>query len=168
MKSIPPPPLAPEDYPRATAALLTLLGYGVLNALRADIAYFILLCLGAVACTFWEEIRPRLASSRALNVLVLLGCFTFLFCTEFSGAARAIWLDNIESWMSGAFPQSADLAELIFNVLRGFYVLYLIISGIQVFIAGRRQEGLWEAAQLPLLSLLIIGVVDVVSGFIVT
>jgi hypothetical protein len=99
---------------------------------------------------------------------MLLGFFTSLSCTEFAGAAHAVWLDSIESWMTGAFPDSSDLATLIFNVLRGFYVIYLIISGIQVFIALRRQEGLWEAAQLPLISLLIIGVIDIVAGFIVT
>lgn len=160
--------IAPKDYRRATAFILTLLGCGVLNALHADIIYFFLLCGLGAGSGFWDEIRPRLGSNRALTTLVSFGLITFLSCSEFTGAAHAIWLDNIEGWMTGAFPSSTDLAALIFNVLRGFYVLYLIISGIQVFVAGRRQEGLWEAAQLPLLSLLIIGVVDVVAGFIVT
>lgn len=156
------------NSPLAEKFALTLIGYGILNTLQADLIYFFLLFITAVGSIFWEDIRVRSGQAKVLSWMILTGFLTALFVTQFSGVAHALWLDNIEQWMSGAFPQSTELATLIFNVMRAFYVLYLIASGIGVFIAARRQEGLWEAVQLPLLSLLIIGVVDVVAGFIVT
>ena len=159
--------LTPKQHSRASIFVLILLGYGILRVVHADVVYFIILTLLGGCCLFGDNIRPHLSRNRTLTTLILFGFFLFLFCTELAGTAHAIWLESIETWMTGAFPDSSDLAALIFNVLRGFYVIYLIISGIQVFIALRRQEGLWEAAQLPLISLLIIGVIDIVAGFIV-
>ena len=168
IKSFSPKSLPPKQYSQLGILVLTLLGLGLLNVLHADIVYLVLAGLAGAFCVLREKIRFRLANHRILSTLMLSGFFLFLFCTEFAGTAHAVWLDSIETWMTGAFPDASDLATLIFNVLRGFYVIYLIISGIQVFIALRRQEGLWEAAQLPLISLLIIGVIDIVAGFIVT
>ena len=161
------PKLSRQQYRQVGICVLTLLGYGILTALRADFTWMVVLALVATGCLSWDSIRPRLASHRALFTLILLGFFGFLFCTEFAGDAHGIWLESIESWMTGAFPDSTDIVTLIFNVLRGFYVVYLIISGINVFLSLRRQEGLWEAAQIPLISVLIVGVVDIVGGFVV-
>ncbi|MBR8831710.1 MAG: hypothetical protein N5P05_002698 [Chroococcopsis gigantea SAG 12.99] len=162
------PPRELKNPDLAAKFALTLIGYGILNTLRADLVYFFLLFVAGVSAIFWRDILRHSKQSRIISWMVLTGFLTAGFIAQFSGAAQAVWLDNIESWMSSAFPQSTALATLIFSVMRAFYVLYLIASGIGVFIAARRQEGLWEAVQLPLLSLLIIGVVDVVAGFIVT
>ena len=147
--------------------ILTLLGLGILDIIGAKLAYFLLISVVGISLAYRDSLRPLLVRQRFLMRLVLISFLSAVFWGHFTGTAHALWLDDIETWMAGVFPDSADLAQLIFNTLRAFYVLFLIISGINVFLAGRRQEGLWEAAQLPLLSLIIVGVIDIVSGFII-
>jgi hypothetical protein len=156
-----------NQSPQNATLILTLLGLGILHIIGAELAYFLLLSMVGISLAYQDSLRPLLLRQKFLMRLVVVSFLTTVFWVHFTGTAQALWLDDIESWMTGAFPDSADLAQLIFNTLRAFYVLFLIISGINVFLAGRRQEGLWEAAQLPLLSLIIVGVIDIVSGFII-
>ena len=156
-----------NQSPQNATLIVTLFGLGILHLLGAQLAYFLLISLVGISLASQDSLGPLLRNQRVCHRLVLISFLTTVFLVHFSGPAHALWLDDIETWMTGAFPDSADLAQLIFNTLRAFYVLFLIISGINVFLAGRRQEGLWEAAQLPLMSLIIVGVIDIVSGFII-
>ncbi|ACB54330.1 hypothetical protein cce_4984 [Crocosphaera subtropica ATCC 51142] len=148
--------------------LITIFGIGILGVLHADISFFILALLFGCALGFWDSLYGNLNNHRFLMRLVVVGALTGFFLVNFGGAAHALWLDNIEQWMTGAFPNATAIAELIFNVLRAAVVIYLAIAGVQIFLAIKRQEGFFEAAQLPLAALLIISVVDIIAGFVVT
>ena len=131
--------------------ILTMIGTGILSAVHADISLFIIAILFGYAIAFWNDLAGNFNSQRFLMRLVVVGALTGFFLVNFGGTAHA-----------------TEIAELIFNVIRAAVVIYLAISGVQIFMAIKRQEGFFEAAQLPLASLLIISVVDIIAGFVVT
>ncbi len=144
-----------------------MLGTGILGVINADISFFIIALGLGMGIAYWDSIKHQMGNSRFLLQIAVVGCLTAFFLMNFGGTANAAWLDNVESWMTGAFPTSTDIASLVFNVIRAAYVIYLAVSGVLVFVALKRQEGFFEAAQLPLASLLIVGVVDAIAGFII-
>ncbi len=147
--------------------IITLLGDAILGILHADISLFILtLAIGLVAA-FWEDLYGKLRSPSILMRFVVVGALTAFFILNFAGEANAAWLQNIESWMTTSFPDATEIATLIFNVLRAIVVIFLAVQGVLVFLAIKRQEGFFEAVQLPVIALLVISVVDIIAGFVI-
>jgi hypothetical protein len=69
--------------------------------------------------------------------------------------------------MQGVFPQGGNAIPLVFNVLRGLFLLYLAISIVQVVQAGRNDEDWKTLARTPLIILIAVVLGDVLTGFII-
>ncbi len=90
-----------------------------------------------------------------------------LFVLNFlASPASAQFLNQTEGWMTSSFPQAATFAPLIFNAIRLSVVIYIIIAGIGVFQAMKRDEE-WQALlKVPIVLVVMIGVIDVAVGMV--
>lgn len=148
--------------------LLTVIGTAILGICRADISLFILPVAMGLVAGFWDDLRGKATTTSILMRFALIGILVAFFFTAFSGQAHAVWLEDIETWMTTSFPGTSAIAALVFNVIRAIVVVLLAVSAVQVFMAIKRQEGLFEAAKLPIVTLLILEVVDITAGFVIT
>ena len=82
--------------------------------------------------------------------------------------AQAQFLNNAQQWMQGAFPNiDATIVELVFNVLRALFLLYLAISLVRIINAARQDEDWQQLARTPLIILITVVMGDILTGFIV-
>ncbi len=103
----------------------------------------------------------------------LYGLAFTLLCTIFlldltTAPAQAQFLNNAQQWMQGAFPNiDATIVELVFNVLRALFLLYLAISLVRIINAARQDEDWQQLARTPLIILITVVMGDILTGFIV-
>jgi hypothetical protein len=98
--------------------------------------------------------------------LTLLGTIFLLDLT--TAPAQAQFLNNAQQWMQGAFPNiDATIVELVFNVLRALFLLYLAISLVRIINAARQDEDWQQLARTPLIILITVVMGDILTGFIV-
>ena len=96
----------------------------------------------------------------------LLGTIFLLDLT--TAPAQAQFLNNAQQWMQGAFPNiDATIVELVFNVLRALFLLYLAISLVRIINAARQDEDWQQLARTPLIILITVVMGDILTGFIV-
>lgn len=156
-----------KDDQKFGCLLLTVIGTAILGVCRADISLFILPVATGLVAGFWDDLRGKGTTPSIIMRFALIGILVAFFFTAFSGQAHALWLEDIETWMTDSFPNTTDIAALVFNVIRAIVVVLLAVSAVQVFMAIKRQEGLFEAAKLPIVTLLILEVVDITAGFVI-
>lgn len=68
-------------------------------------------------------------------------CGTFFLLNALSTPAQAQFFQNAETWMTGQFTGAGEAIPLVFNVLRGLFLIYLGIydrKGNLGLKAGRR------------------------------
>lgn len=81
--------------------------------------------------------------------------------------ASAQFFSRAESWMTGAFPGvDAAVVQLVFNVLRGIFIIYLGISLVRVIAAARNDEDWQTLARTPLIILIAVTLGDILAGLI--
>ena len=68
--------------------------------------------------------------------------------------------------MTSSFPQAATFAPLIFNAIRLSVIIYIIIAGIGVFQAMKRDEEWQSLLKVPVVLVVMIGVIDVSVGMV--
>jgi hypothetical protein len=69
--------------------------------------------------------------------------------------------------MTGQFPNAEQVIPLVFNVLRGLFVLYLGISLVRVVQAARQDDDWQNLARTPLIILIAVSMGDILAGMIV-
>lgn len=69
--------------------------------------------------------------------------------------------------MTGVFPDASTVIPLIFNVLRGLFLLYLGIALVKVINAAREDEDWKQLARTPLIILIAVTMGDVLAGLII-
>ncbi|MGL5194590.1 MAG: hypothetical protein ACRC8Y_13470 [Chroococcales cyanobacterium] len=84
-----------------------------------------------------------------------------------SGAAMAQFFQGGEDWMSGQFPEAGGVIPLVFNVLRGIFLIYVGIALVKVINAVRQDEDWQTLARQPLIILICITLGDVLTNLIV-
>ena len=99
---------------------------------------------------------------------ILLAIVTVIFMLDFATApASAQFLKNAETWMTGAFTGiSADAVKLVFNVLRGLFLVYLGISLVRIVNAARNDEDWQNLARTPLIIAVTIVLGDILAGLV--
>jgi hypothetical protein len=107
--------------------------------------------------------RYRLSWQAALLVAMV----AMFFLNGISQPASAQFFGQAEQWMTGQFPQGGTVIPLVFNTLRGLFVLYLGISLVKVVQAARQDEDWQNLARTPLIILIAITLGDILSQFIV-
>ena len=107
--------------------------------------------------------RYRLSWQAGLLVAVA----AMFFLNGISQPASAQFFGQAEQWMTGQFPQGGEVIPLVFNVLRGLFILYLGISLVKVVQAARQDEDWQNLARTPLIILIAITMGDLLSQFII-
>jgi hypothetical protein len=135
-----------------------------------------LVLLTAIAIAFPKQSNAVLTNfdtlQRKLGIKLYGLAFTLLgtiFLLDLTTApAQAQFLNNAQQWMQGAFPNiDATIVELVFNVLRALFLLYLAISLVRIINAARQDEDWQQLARTPLIILITVVMGDILTGFIV-
>ena len=99
---------------------------------------------------------------------ILLAIVAVIFMLDFATApASAQFLKNAETWMTGAFTGiSTEAIKLVFNVLRGLFLVYLGISLVRIVNAARNDEDWQNLARTPLIIAVTIVLGDILAGLV--
>lgn len=127
--------------------------------------------LAGCASLFW---RKRFAPGRAsrqltltpkLAVAGLLGLF--FLATLLATPAQAQFFGTAETWLQSNFGSAAgDAIPLVFNVLRGLFLLYVGVSLIRVVNSARHDEDWQTIARTPLIVVIAVTAADILTGLI--
>ncbi len=125
---------------------------------------------GGLASQIWEkQLTPIWKWSRRYRLpgVLFIGSSTLYLLNALASPASAQFMNNAQNWMSSTFPQGGTAIPLVFNVLRGLFILYIGISIVQMVQASRNGEDWKSLAQTPLIILIAVVLGDVLTGFIV-
>ena len=99
--------------------------------------------------------------------LCSVGALRVVLATAQPEAANAQFFKNAETWMKGKFTGADKAIEIIFNVLRGLFLIYLGISLVKVVQAGRQDQDWQDLARTPLIIVIAVVLGDILATFIV-
>ena len=68
---------------------------------------------------------------------------------------------------SGKFTGADKAIEIVFNVLRGLFLIYLGISLVKVIQAARQDQDWQDLARTPLIIVIAVSLGDILATFIV-
>jgi hypothetical protein len=117
--------------------------------------------------------RPRSRQVRRFNQRnywlssLLLVVAALFFLTSMATPAQAQFFNTAEQWMTGQFAGADEVIPIVFNVLRGLFLLYLGISLVRVVQAARQDEDWQQLARTPLIILIAVTLGDVLANLIV-
>lgn len=86
---------------------------------------------------------------------------------QFFGKAEKFFKDNLAQGANNNSGGTDTAVSLIFNVLRGIFLLYIAVSLIGVINAVRKDEDWQSIARTPLLVVLAVTIADVMTGFVI-
>ncbi len=115
--------------------------------------------------TNFEKLQRRMG----INLYgVLFAIVAVIFMLDFATApASAQFLNNAETWMTGAFTGiSAEAIKLVFNVLRGLFLVYLGISLVRIVNSARNDEDWQNLARTPLIIAVTVVIGDILAGLV--
>ena len=115
--------------------------------------------------TNFEKLQRRMG----INLYaILFSLVAVVFVLDFATApASAQFLNGAETWMKSAFTGiSGDTIALIFNVLRGLFLLYLGISLVRIVNSARNDEDWQTLARTPLIIAVTVVLGDILSGLV--
>ncbi|MBO3458428.1 hypothetical protein [Aetokthonos hydrillicola] len=115
--------------------------------------------------TNFEKLQRRMG----INLYgTLLAIVAVIFMLDFATApASAQFLNNAETWMTSAFTGiSADAIKLVFNVLRGLFLVYLGISLVRIVNSARNDEDWQNLARTPLIIAVTVVIGDILAGLV--
>ena len=101
----------------------------------------------------------------ATPTYIFLG--TSLFLNILSTPAKAQFFQNAETWMTSQFTGAGEAIPLVFNVLRGLFLLYLGISLVKVIQASRQDEDWQNLARTPMIILIAVTIGDILANLII-
>ena len=99
--------------------------------------------------------------------LVSVFTLTMVLTTFHPEAANAQFFKNAETWMKGKFTGADKAIEIVFNVLRGLFLIYLGISLVKVIQAARQDQDWQDLARTPLIIVIAVSLGDILATFIV-
>jgi hypothetical protein len=145
--------------------LAALLGLGILNVAHGDP---ILLWLGAVAwgLSLVYPYLPKRSKVRSLS-LSILGVLSALGAELLvPGPARAQLFQNAETFFNRIFISSSAGISIVFNSLRGLFILYLAVSFVGVFNSVRNDEDWMTVARTPVIVVIVVTLADILTNLI--
>lgn len=168
----------PPSNPISTFSLLIItIGITALNVIInpsfISITTLTLLFLGITAIAWLHNFEKLFAFIEKLSrhyrlstpILIILG--TFFLLDALSTPAQAQFFQNAETWMTGQFTGAGEAIPLVFNVLRGLFLIYLGISLVKVIQASRQDEDWQNLARTPMIILIAVTVGDILANLII-
>ncbi|MGG6239661.1 hypothetical protein ACQ4N7_13630 [Nodosilinea sp. AN01ver1] len=160
------------DLPLLAVAFLGL----TLDVLFHGTALLVVLAVAGFTGLAWKQditpsrSLPRRASksqdfSRKAGRLLGLGLLWLI--TLLAYPAHAQFFGGAETWMTTNFGTAAgDAIPLVFNVLRGLFLLYVGISLVRVINSARNDEDWQTIARTPLIIIIAVTAGDVLTTLI--
>ena len=151
-------------------------------SLFSDINYAVLCLIGVTSIAFAFKPSRRFffasaSSAKKAYATVSASAFSLIFTTYWlvatSNPATAQFLNNAQAFFEESFANTegaetdTELFGLIFNSLRGVFVVYLAISIIKVVAAARQDEDWQSLARTPMIILISVTLGDVLAGLII-
>jgi len=160
------------DLPLLVVALLCL----ALDVLIHGPALLMVLAVAGLTGLAWrQDITPSgFLSRRAFKTQGLrrktgrlLGLGLLWLLTLLAYPAQAQFFGGAETWMTTNFGTAAgDAIPLVFNVLRGLFLLYVGISLVRVINSARNDEDWQTIARTPLIIIIAVTAGDVLTTLI--
>lgn len=113
----------------------------------------------------WLIVCQILAAALILS-LFWLDCLAFPAQAQFFGKAENFFKTTLTQGSENNGGGQAAVS-LIFNVLRGIFLLYIAISLVGVINAVRKDEDWQSVARTPLLVVVAVTIADVLTGFVI-
>ncbi|MEA5502998.1 hypothetical protein VB735_07750 [Halotia wernerae UHCC 0503] len=146
-------------------------------SLKSPILLFCLL-LGSLIAIVINKIGQQVDLPKQwlipLQMLVVVVILSLFWLDYLAAPAQAQFFKRAEDFFRNNLTQGATAdsgsqaaVSLIFNVLRGIYLLYIAISLIGVINAVRKDEDWQSIARVPLLVVIAVTVADVLTGFVI-
>ncbi|MBD2604760.1 hypothetical protein H6G81_09525 [Scytonema hofmannii FACHB-248] len=160
-------------YPLMICATLTMLLDMIMTASLVSFATFGSATFGTAAIVWRHELNPFFNWLTRFNrrykiATVLFTLVGALFLLDaLSTPANAQFFQGAETWMTGQFTSAGEAIPLVFNVLRGLFLLYLGISLVKVIQAARQDEDWQNLARTPMIILIAITMGDILASLIV-
>ncbi|MGK7878126.1 MAG: hypothetical protein AB4426_33915 [Xenococcaceae cyanobacterium] len=131
-------------------------------------AYLVPCTMGAwnqeIIRAFINLIRLRFRHFKPL----FLAALTIVGVVQMSFPAQALWFERAETWLTTYFPSSGTLASLVFNILRGLFLLYVGISIVTVIKAIHEGEDWVAIARTPLIVVLATQATEIITNLIIS
>jgi hypothetical protein len=145
----------------------------IINHSPLSLLTFGLTTLGTVVIIWRRELDGLLNLCTKLNrrykftspALIMLGAFSFL--DALSTPAQAQFFQNAQTWMTSNFSGAGQAIPLVFNVLRGLFLIYLGISLVRVIQSARQDEDWQNLARTPMIILIAVTVGDILANLII-
>jgi len=109
-----------------------------------------------------------------LQILVPVVILSLFWLDYFAAPAQAQFFKKAEDFFKNNLTAGTTntggtqtAVSLIFNVLRGIYLLYIAVSLVGVINALRKDEDWQSIARTPLLVVLSVTIADVLTGFVI-
>ena len=129
--------------------------------------------LTGLACrqdiTLSRSLSRRMSKSQDFSrkAGLLLGLGLLWLITLLAYPAQAQFFGDAETWMTTNFGTAAgDAIPLVFNVLRGLFLLYVGISLVRVINSARNDEDWQTIARTPLIIIIAVTAGDVLTSLI--
>ena len=117
--------------------------------------------------TSHQSASRRRARSLRRRTLMALGIGILLLITVMSYPAHAQFFGGAETWMQANFGANAGEAiPLVFNVLRGLFLLYVGVALVRVINAARQDEDWQTIARTPLIIIIAVTAGDILTTLI--
>ena len=112
--------------------------------------------------------RPRIRRRNfRARVLLTMGLGLLISMTLMAHPAQAQFFGDAESWMQTNFgADTGDAIPLVFNVLRGLFLLYVGISLVRVINSARQDEDWQTIARTPLIIIIAVTAGDILTTLI--
>lgn len=155
-----------------TAASSTVLNIIISPGLMSCVTFSITI-LGTIAIIWRHHLNEIFNVLTKLNryykivtpTYILLG--TSLFINILAKPAQAQFFQNAETWMTSQFTGAGEAIPLVFNVLRGLFLIYLGISLVKVIQAARQDEDWQNLARTPMIILIAVTIGDILANLII-
>ena len=158
------------DLPLLVVAILCL-GLDVL--IHGPALLVVLAMAGITGLTWMKDAKPSYPAPRReaqwfkRKTGRLLGLGLLWLVTLLAYPAQAQFFGGAETWMTTNFGTAAgDAIPLVFNVLRGLFLLYVGISLVRVINSARNDEDWQTIARTPLIIIIAVTAGDVLTSLI--
>ncbi|MDF5730189.1 MAG: hypothetical protein PUP92_19770 [Rhizonema sp. PD38] len=160
-------------YPLMIAATVAMLLDMILTASLASFVTFGSAVFGTAAIVWRHELNGFFNWLTRFNRRYKFATVSFtlvgaLFLLDaLATPASAQFFQGAQTWMTGQFTAAGQAIPLVFNVLRGLFLLYLGISLVKVIQAARQDEDWQNLARTPMIILIAMTMGDVLANLIV-
>ncbi|AVZ31746.1 hypothetical protein [Nodularia spumigena] len=177
-------PPAQRNKVAETGTLTMMFAAGALMIVEMSVHQILLggfMILAAIIIALPKESQALLTNFEKLQrkygvnlYAIFFAILTVVCFLDFATApANAQFFNNAQTWMNDSFgtaagnPQTTEVIDLFFNVLRGLFLLYVGVALVQIVQAARNDEDWKTLARTPLIIVLSVFVGDLITGLLV-